>query len=163
MRTSVFKRCDILVEGVVLKVNLIPLEMTNFDVIFGMDWLSNHQALMHCFTKKIQFEKPRYPEVEFVGDRRVLPISVISTLEAKKLLHKGCEVYLVHVIDTSTSEMNLENVPIVCEFSNVFLEDLPRLSPDRELEFGIELLPGSTPISIPLYRMTPMELKELKT
>ena len=44
-----------------------------------------------------------------------------------------------------------------------FPEDLPGLPPDRELEFGIEVLPGSAPISIPPYRMAPMELKELKT
>ena len=136
--------------------------MIDFDVILGMDWLSNHRASMDYFTEKIQFEKPRYPKPEFVGDRRVLPTCVISALEAKRLLHKGCEVYLVYVIDTSTSKMNLENVPIVCEFLDVFPKDLSRLPPDRELKFGIELLPGSTPISIPSYRMTPMELKELK-
>ena len=71
---------------------------------------------MDCFTKKIRFEKLGYPELEFVGDRRVLSICVISALEVKRLLHKGCEVYLAHMINTSTSEMNLENVPVVCEF-----------------------------------------------
>ena len=49
------------------------------------------------------------------------------------------------------------------EFSNVFLEDLPRLSPDKELEFGIDLLPKSAPIFIPPYGMALAELKELKT
>ena len=44
-----------------------------------------------------------------------------------------------------------------------FLEDFPRLPFDREPDFGINLLLGSTPISIPLYKMTPVELKELKT
>ena len=163
MRTSVFKRCEILVEGVVLKANLIQLEMTDFDVILGMDWLSNHRASMDCFTKKIRFEKLGYPKLEFVGDNKVLPTCVISTLEAKRLLHKGFEVYLAHVIDTSTSEMNLENVLVVCEFSDVFLEELSGLPPNRELEFGIKLLSESTLISIPPYRMAPMELKELKT
>ena len=118
---------------------------------------------MNCFTKKIQFEKPGYPEFEFVGDRRILPTCVISTLEAKRLLLKGCESYLAHVIDISMTEVNLENVKIVCEFPNVFSKDLPRLPPDRELEFGIEILPGLAPIFIPPYRIAPMELKELKT
>ena len=66
-------------------------------------------------------------------------------------------------IDTSASEVNLENVPVVCEFPNVFLDDLPGLLPDRELEFGIKVLSDLTLISIPPYRMTPKELKELKT
>ena len=52
---------------------------------------------------------------------------------------------------------------MVCEFPDVFPKDLPGLPPDRELEFGIEVLPGSAPISIPPYRMAPMDLKELKT
>ena len=78
-----FKGCKVVVEGMVLKANLIPLEMSDFDVILGMDWLSNHRASIDCFPKKIRFEKPGYPKFEFVGDRRILPTCVISTLKAK--------------------------------------------------------------------------------
>ena len=67
------------------------------------------------------------------------------------------------MIDKSSSEVTLDNMPIVCEFPDVFLEDLPSLPPDIELEFGIKLLSSSAPISIPPYRMVPTELKELKT
>ena len=101
--------------------------------------------------------------MEFEGDRRVLSTCVISTVEAKRLLHKSCEAYLAHVIDTSTPKVTLESVPIVREFSDVFLEDFLRLPPDRELKFGIDLLPGSVLISIPPYRMALAELKKLKT
>ena len=59
--------------------------------------------------------------------------------------------------------MILRNVPVVREFSDMFLKDLLKLPPDQELEFGIELLLGSAPISIPSYKMTPIELKELNT
>ena len=142
-----------------MKANLIPLEMFDFDVILGMKWLSNHRALVDYFTKKIVFKKSGYLELEFKGDRRVLPTCVISTLEARRLLHKGCEAYLAHVIDKSSSELTLDNVPIVCKFP----EDLPDLPSDRELEFGIELLSSSAPIFIPPYKMTLAELKELKT
>ena len=65
LKTFVFKGCEVVVEGIVLKANLIPLEMTDFDVILGMDWLSNQRALMNCFTKKIQFKKSGYSELEF--------------------------------------------------------------------------------------------------
>ena len=61
------------------------------------------------------------------------------------------------------SKVKLENIPVVCEFAEIFPKDLPRLPPDRELEFGIEVLSGSAPISIPPHRMAPLELKELKT
>ena len=71
LRTSIFKRCEIVVGVIRLKANLIPLEMSNFNVLLGMDWLSNHQASMDCFTKKIVFKKPRYPKLEFECDRRI--------------------------------------------------------------------------------------------
>ena len=113
LRTSMFKGCEIRVECVVLEANLIPLEMSNFDVILGMDWLSNHRASMECFTKKIVFKKPRYPELEFENDIRILPTCVISALEAKRFLCKGCEAYLTHVVDKSTLEVALDSVPVV--------------------------------------------------
>ena len=90
----VFKGCEILIDGVVLKVNSIPLEMHEFDVILGMDSLSTHRALMDYFTKKVVFQKLGFTELEFVGDRRILLTCVISALETKRLLHKGCEAYL---------------------------------------------------------------------
>ena len=152
VRISVFRGCEVVIEEFVLKANLIPLEMIDFDVILGMDWLSNHRASVNCFTKEIRFEKPGYLEFEFVGDRRILPTCMISALETKRLLLKGCESYLAHVVDTAVIEVKLENVPVVCEFLNVFSKDLPSLPPDKELEFGIEVLPGSAPISIPPYK-----------
>ena len=53
-------------------------------------------------------------------------------------------------------------MPVVCEYPDVFPEELPGLPHVREVEFGIELVPGTTPISIAPYRMAPTELKELK-
>jgi hypothetical protein len=57
----------------------------------------------------------------------------------------------------------LQDIPVVCEFPDVFPEDLPRLPPERDVEFVIELNPGTTPISRRSYRMPPNELAELKT
>ena len=88
LHNMVFKGYEVLIEGVVLKANLILLEMYDFDMILGMDWLSTPHASLDCFTKKVVFRKPQYPKFEFKGDRRVLPICVISTLEAKRVLHK---------------------------------------------------------------------------
>ena len=85
---------------------------------------------MDYFTKKVIFRKPRYPELEFEGDRRVLPMYVISALETKRLLHKGCEAYLAHVVDKSFLKVTLDSASIVQEFQVVFLEDLPSLPPD---------------------------------
>ena len=87
---------------------------------------------------------------------------VLSTLEAKGLLHNGCETYLAQVVD-KTSEIILDSVPIMWEFLNVFLNDVLSLLKNWELEFVIELLSGSTSIFVPLYKMGPVESKEMKT
>ena len=57
----------------------------------------------------------------------------------------------------------IQDIPVVCEFSDVFPEDLPGLPPERDVEFVIELKPGTTPISRRSFRMPPNELAELKT
>ncbi|CAL2244317.1 unnamed protein product [Prunus armeniaca] len=86
-----------------------------------------------------------------------------SAIRAKRLLKKGCVGYLAHIIDTQESTLNLEDIPVVCEFLDVFPDDLPGLPPQRETEFTIELLPGTNPIHQAPYRMAPAELRELKT
>ncbi|EOY26510.1 DNA/RNA polymerases superfamily protein [Theobroma cacao] len=107
----------------------------------------------------------RVAEEEFRGDLiplEILDFDLIFAIKASKLVQKGYPAYLAYVIDTSNGEPKLEDVPIVSEFPDVFPDDLPRLPPDRELEFPIDLLSGTAPISIPPYRMAPAELKELK-
>ena len=63
----------------------------------------------------------------------------------------------------STAVKDIRDIPVVCEFSDVFPEDLPRLPPDRDVQFNIELQPGIAPISRRAYRIPPKELVELKT
>ncbi|KAA3481444.1 Gag-Pol polyprotein [Gossypium australe] len=96
------------------------------------------------------------------NDMKGLP-AVVSAIKAMNYVRKGYEAYLAYVIDTKVSEKKVESVPVVYEFLDVFPEELPGLPPIREVEFGIELVPGTTLISISPYRMAPTELKELKS
>ena len=66
------------------------------------------------------------------------------------------------VIAHTEASPDLASIPVVCEFPDVFPEDLPRLSPDRDVEFAIELEPGTAPISRRPYRMAPKKLAEMK-
>ncbi|KAA0060484.1 Gag protease polyprotein-like protein [Cucumis melo var. makuwa] len=160
---SVYRKCSILIDGETLEVDLNPLNIQEFDVILGMDFLSNHYASLNCHQKEIVFKRPGMSEILFRGDRKILLTCVISALKASKLLRKGCTVYLVNVIDTQVSKLKLEDIPVVREFPDVFPEELSELPPDREIEFSIDLVPGTTPISQAPYRMAPMELRELKS
>ena len=81
-------------------------------------------------------------------------------LEARKLVSKGCIYHLVRVHDSSVEIPLFQSVPIVREFPEVFPDDLPGIPPEREIDFGIDLIPDTRPISIPPYRMAPAELKE---
>ncbi|GJU41546.1 zinc finger, CCHC-type, retrotransposon gag domain protein [Tanacetum coccineum] len=80
---------------------------------------------------------------------------------ARTLISHGCQGFLASVMDTSLESPNIENLFVVREFADVFPDELPGLPPAREIEFGIELIPGAEPISKALYRMAPVELKEL--
>jgi hypothetical protein len=79
------------------------------------------------------------------------------------MIRKGYPAYLAHIIDTKVDDMKLEDVEIVREYKDVFPDELPGLPPEREIDFSIELIPGTAPISQAPYRMAPAELKELKT
>ena len=98
----------------------------------------------------------------FRGIRRKIALSLINAMTALKMLLKGCQGYLEFVVDRRQEGTRLEDIPIVQEFSNVFPDDISGLPPNRAIEFVIELIPGTEPISIPPYRMAPIELKELK-
>ena len=113
----------------ILEADLIPLEIVDLDVILGMDWLEKHRASVDCFRKEGVFRSLGQPEVVFCGERKVLSSCLISAITAKQLLQKGCMGYLAHIIDTREAVVNLEDVPVACEFPDVFLDDLPGLPP----------------------------------
>ena len=78
------------------------------------------------------------------------------------MLRKGCQDYLAYVVETGKEGTILDEIPVVREFPDVFLDDIAGLPPEREVEFTIDLIPRTEPISIPPYRMAPAELRELK-
>ena len=101
-------------------------------------------------------------EVVFYGLRKTLPNSIMTAIKGNKMLWKSYPGYLDYAIEVRDSGSRLEDILVVREFSDVFPEDLPDIPPDREIDFQIELAPGTEPISKAPYRMAPLELKELK-
>ncbi|XP_059315382.1 uncharacterized protein LOC132065988 [Lycium ferocissimum] len=80
----------------------------------------------------------------------------------RKLVEKGCLACLTHNRDTSADTLSTDLVLVVREFADVFPADIPGMPPDQDINFRIDLDPGTRPISIPPYRMAPAELRELK-
>ncbi|CAN6584101.1 unnamed protein product [Malus baccata var. baccata] len=157
-----YKSCPVVVEGEMIEANLVPFHLAEFDVILGMDWLSMHQAYVACWEKSVTFNRPRRPSITFQGERRILPSSIISAIQATRLLSRGCVGFLAHVVTRDKSSLRPKDVPVVKHLTDVFPEDLPGLPPAREIEFTIDLLLGTNPISLAPYRMAPAELRELK-
>ena len=78
------------------------------------------------------------------------------------MLRKGCQGYLAYVVETEKEGTLVDEIPVVREFPDVFPYGIVGLPSDREVEFTIDLIPETEPISIPPYRMAPAELRELK-
>ena len=91
---------------------------------------------------------------------------ILSFLEARSLISSACPIFLAYLVSLTTGESSDPrvpyDVPVVSEFVDVFPDELSGLPPHREVEFGIDLVPGATPISKAPYRLSPTELKELK-
>ena len=131
-------------------------------MILGKDWLSRHQVVVDCKMKRVTLRTPCGEEVTFIAERSNHLFNVISATNVRTMVRKGCEAYLAYVIDTKKAEPSLSDIPTVSGYPDVFLEELLRLPPQREIEFAIDVFQGATPTSITPYRMAPLELKELK-
>ena len=83
-------------------------------------------------------------------------------MKARRFLRKGCESFLALILDSKREQVNLENIPVIREFPDVFPEELPGVPLEREVDLSIEFVQGTTSISRTPYRMTPTKLKELK-
>ena len=138
------------------------LPMHDFDVIVGLDWLHSCYACMDYYSRVVIFCFPNEEERVWERYNSSLPNTLISNLKANKMMSKGLLCHLVIVNDLDHDVPSIDSVSVVNEFQDVFLDDLPRVSPPREIGFGIKLEPDSKPISIPPYRMAPSKLKDLK-
>ena len=95
------------------------------------------------------------------GERIVIPSYFVFMACAQRLLWKGCREYLCSVVSSSSEDLSTTDIPIVCDFFELFYEELLGMPINIEIEFYIKVTPGTHPISKIPYRMVPLELKEL--
>ena len=128
-----------MIDGVEFQADLVVLKTEGLDIILGMDWLRKHHGTISC------------------NDRAVTLIN-----------HKGLKVEChpqapkVEPMVCSMQATSVEEVPVVCEYLDVFPEELLGMPPDRDLEFIIDLIPRTAPIAKRPYRIAANELEELK-
>ncbi|GJX14430.1 putative nucleotidyltransferase, ribonuclease H [Tanacetum coccineum] len=160
--THVYRDLPLQFDDKIRSVNALPLDMCEFDIILGMDWLAAHRATIDCHSRRVIFGDIHAPEFIYHGSLPGKSMKIISALKARTLLSHGCEGFLATIHDTTSDVSSIHDQPIVSEFQDVFPEELPGIPPIRDVEFNIELIPGAEPISKAPYRMAPIELKELK-
>ncbi|GJZ39112.1 putative reverse transcriptase domain-containing protein [Tanacetum coccineum] len=121
------------------KIDLIPIELKSFDVIVGMDWLSKLKAKIVCHEKIVWIP--------------------LSNGEVLRVHGERPKEKLEHLTSIKTDEQRLKNIPIVRDLPKVFLEDLSRLPPPREVEFRIDLIPKAMTVAMSPYRLAPTEMQ----
>ena len=90
----VIRDSRILIGGHEFLADLVALDMRDFDVVLGMDWLSHHRATLDWYKKEVKFHRPGKLEVKFRGIHRELSSNMISTMAAQRMLRKSCQGYL---------------------------------------------------------------------
>jgi hypothetical protein len=116
--------------------DLIVLPSQGIDVILGMDWLTKHKGIISCTNKTV----------------------LLTNHQGKSV---SCQAH-PPANDPMVFNLIAESMSVIEEFVDVFPEELPGMPPEREVEFYIDLIPGTTPIAKRQYRMAPTELAELK-
>nr|GFA81447.1 putative reverse transcriptase domain-containing protein [Tanacetum cinerariifolium] len=165
---SILRGCTLNFLNHPFNIDLMPVELGIFDAIIGMDWLVKYHAVIVCAEKIVRITWGNeilivHGDGSYRGNETRL--NIISYAKMQKYLQKGCHVFLAHITTKETEDKSekklLEDVPIVRNFPKVFPEDLSGLPLTRQVEFQIDLIPGSAPVVRAPYRLAPSEMKEL--
>ncbi|GJU51934.1 reverse transcriptase domain-containing protein [Tanacetum coccineum] len=157
---TVIKGCTLTLLNQPFEIDLMPIKLGSFDVVIGMDWLSKYHAKILCDKKVVHI--PINGETLIIrGDRSKTRLNLISCIKTERYISRGCQVFMIQVMEKKSDEKRLEDIPVVKEFLDVFPEDLPGLPPVCQVEFQIDLIPGAAPVARTPYRLAPSEMQEL--
>ncbi|GJZ94589.1 putative reverse transcriptase domain-containing protein [Tanacetum coccineum] len=138
---KVIRGCKLEIEGHVFNIDLIPFGHGIFNMIIGMDWLSKHKAEIVCHGKVFRIPLQKGEVLRVIGERP--------------------EEKMRHLMSAKAKERKQEEIVMVRNFPEVFLDDLSGLPPIQEIKFRIELIFGAIPIAKSPYRLAPSEMEEL--
>ena len=150
--------CELEISGILLMVDLRVMDMSELEVILGMDWLTAYRVVIDCDRMRVTAYTPDGTYVMFQGNRHDASPHIVYDSR----WHGQLTGWLASLTleDEVRQDMSLPRV--VWEYEDVFPDELPGLPPPREVEFRIEFHPGTSPISMTPHRMASVELQELK-
>nr|GEV00031.1 putative reverse transcriptase domain-containing protein [Tanacetum cinerariifolium] len=138
---TILRGCTLALFSHMFKIDLLPTRLGSFDVIVGMDWLSYHRAVIVCYEKIVCITLLNGEILEIHGERPEKDPKSLSCIKA--------------------NEVSLDDIRTVCDFPEVFPDDLTSLPPVHEIEFCIDLIPGALPVVKSPYHLVPSEMQEL--
>nr|GEX52249.1 hypothetical protein [Tanacetum cinerariifolium] len=130
---SVLRGCTLNLLDHLFDIDLMPIELGTFDVIVGMDWLVERDALIVCGKKEVHVP---YKNKTLVvkSDSSVSRLKVISCIKARKYIERGSQLFIAQVTEKEPTKKQLQDVPVICNFPEVFPDDLPGLPPPRQIK-----------------------------
>ena len=150
--------CELEILGTLLTVDLRIMDMSEIDVILGMDWLTAYRVVIDCEYRRVTAYTQDGTHMVFQGDEHDIFLQTVY--------ESRCQGQLAGWLASLTLEdevrPDLDLPRVVCEYTDVFPDELPGLPPYRDVDFGIELPLGTSPISMTPHRMAPVELQELR-
>ncbi|XP_076957041.1 uncharacterized protein LOC143632393 [Bidens hawaiensis] len=137
------------------------MTLAGFNIVLGMDWLSDNHARIICNSKTIELRAPGNLTIRIERTKDAGQVSIISMIRANKGLNQGYLAFMVYITE-ELKPKEIKDVPVVSEFFDVFPNELLGIPPDREVKFRIDIMPRTAPITKDLYRLAPTDMKELK-
>jgi len=145
-------KCPLSMFGRDFEVDLVCLPLSGMDVILGMNWLECNHVHINCFSKSVYFSSAEEEsEAEF-----------LTTKQLKQLARDGIPMFSLMASLSVENQAVIDKLQVVCEFPEVFPDEIPDVPPETEVEFSIDLVTGTKPVSMMPYRMSASELAELK-
>jgi hypothetical protein len=139
--------CSLNLVEIVTRENLYVTILGSYGVVIGMDLLESHEAILKCKTKQLSLVDDEGQRQVIVGINHGVSLRFIYSLHLRKSMCKGCKLYEILALNKKVVVKGLENLLVVREFADVFPEKLLGFSPERELEFTVELKPGTEMIA----------------
>ncbi|XP_024022415.1 uncharacterized protein LOC112091910 [Morus notabilis] len=148
---SICRSCEIMIGGKRLRADLIILPMSLFDVVLKMDWLARYGAIVDCYRRRVTLMTHSGTVITYQTDMNPVLEERLLRYSVGGRRNLACFSFLLALEGEPEVMGDNVGIPVVDEFAYVFSDELLGLPPDQEIEFGIDLIPGTTPISIPPY------------
>jgi hypothetical protein len=144
----------------IFSTNLVVISLESFDVILGMDWLTQYRAVISCFWKTVSLQAPSGREVVLLGSTPKYTLSLLSQLLPNHRTRNSGILFSMMV--ESEAALRVQDIHVVCDYADVFPAELPGILLEHDVAFEIKLVSGTQPIHKAPYRMAPKKQVELK-